>query len=123
MEHKQSLGLLLALGVLSITAIVLAFIGWRALGTEPSDAVYLALTSIDAGVAYEEVAKHHGGNLFLEIARFLGYFVEPLVVVILFLSLFRKSFYRLWAAFRRDHLIVIGDSAFADSLSEAPKAR
>jgi hypothetical protein len=120
MEHRPSLRLLLVLGVLSITAILLAYFGWRGHHAPLTDAIYLAFTSIDAGVAYEEIGAKHPGDLLLEAARFLGLMVEPLVVVILFLGLFRKSLIRFGAAFKRNHLIVIGDSGFADSLSEAP---
>lgn len=120
MEHKPSLRLLLVLALLSIAAIGTAFYGWRNAHAPLTDAIYLAFTSIDAGVAYEEIGAKHPGDLPLEVARFLGLVVEPLVVVILFLGLFRKSLYRIGAAFKRHHLIVIGDSAFADSLSEAP---
>jgi len=121
MEHKPSLPLLFLLGLLSAAAIALGYYGWT--GHVPfTDQIYLAIRTIDAGEAYEHLAERHPGSWALEAARFLGVIVEPLAVVIVFLGLFRQSLIRFCATFKRGHLIVIGDSAFADDLSETPGA-
>ncbi|GAA0583653.1 RyR domain-containing protein [Rhizomicrobium electricum] len=121
MEHKHSLRLLLLLGLLSATAIALGLYGWS--GQVPfTDKIYLAIRTIDAGETYELLAEHHDANWALEAARFLGVIVGPLAVFIVFLGLFRQNLIRLGAALKRGHLIVVGDSAFADDLSEAPGA-
>ncbi len=118
MEGRPNFPLLLALFLLSAAAVPLSWIGWH--GHVPvSDATYLAVKSVEGNAAYESVGETHPGNLALEAGRFLGLFVEPIAFLVLFISLSRQNLLRVWASFKRHHIIVVGESAFADKLSES----
>jgi hypothetical protein len=121
MEERPNFPLLLGLLLLAGSSIALAWFGWWH-HVPTSDAAYLALKSVEGGDAYEGVGEHLSGNLSLEAARFLGLFVEPVAFLVLFVSLSRQSLLRFSASIKRGHIVVVGDSPFADKLSESREA-
>ncbi len=121
MEARPNFPLLLGLVVLSVASVIFSWLGWHG-HIEPPDAAYLAVKSVEGNEAYEQVAKDFPGNVTLEIGRFLGLFVEPIAFLVLFVTLSRQNLLRFWASFKHGHLVVVGESAFADKLSESHKA-
>ncbi len=121
MESKPSLRLLLAVLCCSLIAVGFSGWGWVSHKERPFDAAYLALKSTEGGEAYEraqeEFAKK-GDEPAIEIGRFAGLFVDPLAFAVLFLSLSGKSLTRFMARRKSGHVVVVGESLFADKLGD-----
>ncbi len=114
-----------------IAPIVLAFVGmgfsihgwYREAGGHVvlSDLLYKALRSIGLSDAYADVGKD--GQVELNIARWIGVIVAFWAVLTLFYVGLRRTRIHLTARFSRRHIVVVGDTPFADHLSEAAAAR
>ena len=112
------------MGVLSATAVALAFWGWierpDLVGGEGyyryADAAYLAVKSLTMGEAYDKLADK--GSWQLQTARLLGLAAASWAVFRLLMWAFGRSRIRRQARRKKDHIVVVGASAFADALSE-----
>lgn len=127
-HFKPSLPVALTLGAFALLSIVLAAIGWAYM--EPhasvSDAIYQSLKTFEMGEVYDhavqEVREHADPSRQwvywpLQGARFVGAAVALAAIIVLAWSLLGESVLIFLARRRRDHVIVIGDTAFADTLS------
>ncbi len=134
--------LALLLGALGLLSVILAIVGWMNV-SEPapvhrpaeaqskpadsrpialSDAVYRGLKTFEMGEAYDEATekfRDQKGWLLLQLARFLGAVVALVALAGIGLKLFGETWLTLRACQRRNHIIVIGDTPFADSLCKA----
>jgi len=115
--------ILKVLAVVSLAAILLGYHGWRLVGHSALDSAYDALKSINMGSNYDRLDQPGSGNIYLELARWLGIFVEFSALTFLFTSIFSEQWTLLTARLLiKGHIIVIGDTEFADRFGEVEES-
>ena len=112
-------GPLRLLALISVIAILLGYYGWRLTGSTVTDAAYGALKTVSMGSLYDHLDQRGEGNAYLELSRWLGVIVEFSAIAFLFTSIFSEQ----WTLFKarwlfRGHVIVIGETDFADRFGE-----
>jgi hypothetical protein len=107
------------LALVSVTAVVLAYIGWRHAGQPVLDSAFHALKTVSMGSVYDKLDEQRASNVYLEAGRWLGVVVEFSTLAFLFTSVFSEQTALLRARlFFRGHVIVIGETEFADRFGE-----
>ncbi len=111
----------LVTGLLGAIAVIgLGVWGWGGFGSgDPVDAVYKSLQAFVLSESYSELETlQPGTRLPLEAARWIGAFFAFYAVILLLWS--NLGVWRLTtgARGRRGHLVVVGDTVFANRLSE-----
>jgi hypothetical protein len=107
------------LGLLSLVALVIAYAGWRQEHYTMLDSAYGAIKTFSLASVYDGIGLRKPYNVALEVARWLGVVIQFSALGLLLSALFSER----WALLRarllfRDHVIVIGDTAFADRFGE-----
>ena len=107
---------------LAILGMGLSIYGWSHEAKSPiviSDLIYKALRSIGLSELYADVGSTHDWPL--DIARWIGAAVAFWAVLSLFYAGLRSTRIHLMVLLRRRHVVVVGDTPFADRLSEAAR--
>ncbi len=127
----------LLIGALGLLSILLAIAGWLNVSETPpihhpvgaghvawTDAVYRGFKTFEMGEAYDEATEKYRGQdgwFLLQLARFLGAGVALLTLAGVGLKLFGDTWLPLWACLRQRHIVVVGDTPFADNLCKGSK--
>lgn len=118
MKSRARNGVLIAGASGAAAVLGLAICGWMLEGRGLSDAVYQALQAFVLGDVYRSLETAGPGRWLLELARAGGAFMAFYAVALLLWANLRVWRIRMTARNRRDHLIVVGETPFADRLSE-----
>lgn len=114
---------LAVLAGLSIVSVILAVIGWVDISRyQPlafTDLVFRSLKSFEAGGAYDDVGTRYKGEIFLEIARYLGVIVAFSSVGLFVTTQVSDRLIRFTVRLKKRHIILVGRSHFAEVLSAA----
>jgi hypothetical protein len=124
LSHLQR-GTIYILGGISALSIAFGMVGWWREAVSHvahhhltmTDAVFRGLKSFEMPEAYDEIGEKGINNIWLELARFTGVIVKFSALMLFVRVVIGENLLKNDAKSKRGHIVVAGNSAFADSVS------